>query len=62
MVNYGCEVWCFHTANDIERVHTLYCKHIFSVKRTTQNNFVYGEFGRFPLFVGRYFRIIKYLV
>jgi len=24
--NYGCEVWDFHTANNIECVHTQCCK------------------------------------
>ena len=47
-------------ANNIECVHTQYCKNILSVKRSTQYNFVYGELGRFTLFVGRFFRIIKY--
>ena len=26
ILNYGCKVWGFHTANNIERVHTQYCK------------------------------------
>ena len=42
ILNYGCEVWGFHMANNIERVHTQYCKNILSVKRSTQNNCVYG--------------------
>ena len=29
-------------------------------KRTTQNDFVYGELGRYPMFISRYVRIIKY--
>ena len=60
ILNYGCEVWGFHMANNIERVYTQYCKNMLSVKRSTHNNCVYGELGRFPLFVGRCFRIIKY--
>jgi len=42
ILNYGCEVWGFPTANDIERGHTQYCKNILSVKRSTQNKCVYG--------------------
>jgi len=29
ILNYGCEIWGFHTANNIERVHTQYCKKHF---------------------------------
>jgi len=26
ILNYGCEVWGVHKENQIERVHTHYCK------------------------------------
>ena len=29
---YGCEVWGFHSASDIERVHLSFCKRIMCVK------------------------------
>lgn len=60
ILNYSCEVWGFHSANNIERVHTLYCKKLLNVKRCTQNDFVYGVLGRRQLIVYRYFRIVKY--
>ena len=60
ILNYGCEVWGFHTANNIERVHTIYCKKLLNVKRSTQNDFVYGVLGRHNLLIGRYVRIVKY--
>ena len=60
ILNYSCEVWGFHTADCIERVHTLYCKKILNVKRTTQNDFVYGILGRKKLIINRYYRIVKY--
>ena len=44
ILNYGCKVWGFRMTNNIERVHN-----ILSVKRSTQNKFVYGELSRFPL-------------
>ena len=49
ILNYPCEVWGFHSARDIEQV-----------KKSTQNDFVYGELGRFPMIIHRYTRIIKY--
>ena len=35
ILNYSCEVWGFHTANNIERVHTQYCRKHLSVNRST---------------------------
>ncbi len=46
--------------NQIERVHLQFCKSLLGVKRSTQNDFVYGELGRTPLIQRRYFIIIKY--
>ena len=56
VVRYGAFIWQI-ILNVF--IHSI-AKNILSVKRSTQNNFVYGELGRFPLFVGRIFRIIKY--
>ena len=46
ILNSGCEVWGFFQANSIERVHLQFCKRLLGVKKTTQNDFVYGELGR----------------
>ena len=36
-------------------------KQILGVEQTTQNNFVYGQLGRFPLFfLHRHYRMIKF--
>jgi len=32
ILTYGCEVWGFHTANSIERVHLQFCKRLLGVK------------------------------
>ena len=58
--NYSCEVWGFHSAPDIERVHTDFCKNMLGVKRSTNNNMVYCELGRYPLQISRKIRITKY--
>ena len=50
----------FDKAKDIERVHLKFCKYIFKMKTSTLNEIVYGEVGRYPLFIERYKRIVKY--
>ena len=57
---YGCEIWGFHKANDIEKVHLKFLKQILGVRRQTCNIAVYGEVGRVPLYVLRKVRILKY--
>ena len=48
---YGPEVWGFHKAVDIERVHTQFLKQLLSVRQLTSNVYMYGETGRFPLYI-----------
>lgn len=60
ILNYSCEVWGFMQANQVERVHLSFCKKILGVKKSTQNDFVYGELGRTTYQTKRYFIIIKY--
>ena len=57
---YGAEVWGFLKANQIERIHTLFCKRTLGVKSSTQNDFIYGELGRQDLYSSRLVSIIKY--
>ena len=57
---YGSEIWGFHKAPDIERVHIRYLKQILSVRQQTTNAAVYGEVGRFPLNVVRNVRLLSY--
>ena len=56
---YGSEVWGFHSADAVKRVHPNFCKKVLKLKKTTTSNIVYGELGRFPLQLQRYFGIIK---
>ena len=60
ILNYGGEVWGFSQANVIERVHLQFCKRLLGVKKTTQNDFIYGELGRTSCNIKRYLLIIKY--
>ena len=60
ILNYSSEVWGFCQANAIERVHMQFCKKLLGVKKTTQNDFVYGELGRVNYVTKRHLQIIKY--
>jgi hypothetical protein len=55
-------LWCgvFLQANQIERVHTMFCKRILGVKVSTKNDFIYSDLGRTDLYSLRIVYIIKY--
>ena len=59
-LNYGSEIWGFIQGNTIERVHLQFCKRLLGVKKTTQNDFIYGELGRTNFLTKRYLLIIRY--
>ena len=60
IMNYGSEIWGFHKAPDIERVHTRFLKQLLGVRQQTTNAAVYGELCRFPFIIIRKIRILKY--
>ena len=60
IINCGAEIWGFHTGDCIEKVHLQFCKPLLSVKRSSKNDFVYGELGRHDLYTGRLYIIIKF--
>ena len=60
ILNYSCEVWGFHNAQYVEQVHLSFCKRVLGVKKTTQNDFVYGELERVPMSIERYIRVLNY--
>ncbi len=60
ILSYGCEVWGHTKSKEMERIHLKFCKTILGVKRSTSNVGVYGELGRYPLYISRYTRILKY--
>lgn len=60
---FNCsEVWGFHPGAAIERVHTQFCKRLLGVKKSTQNDFVYGALGRMSLQNIRFYNIFKYSI
>jgi hypothetical protein len=60
VLSYGSEVWGFTKCQAIERVHLKFCKRILRVKQCASTAGVYGELGRYPLYITRYMRILKY--
>ena len=60
ILNYCSEAWGFIQANAVERVHLQFCKKFLGVKKSTQNDFIYGEYGRTSLLVKRQYVIFKY--
>ena len=61
ILNYGCEIWGFANATNIEMVHRKFCKWYLNVKMSTSNLSLYGELGRSPLFIGSQVRIKYWL-
>ena len=60
ILNFNCEIWGFGKSKVIERIHLKFCKTLLNVKMSTSNMGVYGEMGRYPLYINRYSRIIKF--
>jgi len=57
---YACEVSGFSKSKEIERIHLKFCKKVLLCTMNTPTTAVYGELGRYPLYMSRYLRILKY--
>ena len=57
---YGCEIWGYENMDIIERVHLKFLKTIFNLKSSTPNYMIYGETGRFPLYINVFTRMTTY--
>ena len=51
ILSYGCEAWGYTPDMHLERLDLKYFKQILGVKKICQNDFVYGELGRYPLII-----------
>ena len=61
MLTYGSEVWGLIADNRIiERIHLFAIKRLLNVSPRAPNALVYGETGRYPLYISTYTRCIKY--
>jgi hypothetical protein len=61
ILTYGAEVWGLNAdSHIIEKIHLFAMKRLLNVSIKTPNALVYGEFGRYPLYVNTYTKCIKY--
>ena len=66
IILYGSEVWGIYNFKAVKRLHLRFCRKIFGVSQQTPNFAIYGELGRFPLYIlakarsiGFYLKILK---
>jgi len=60
ILSYSSEVWGYTKSKEIERVNLKFCKRILNIRINSSSIGVYGELARYPLYIQRYYRIIKY--
>ena len=61
IVQYGAEIWGLEKASqDIENVHMFALKKFLGVDLRTPNDLVYGDLGRYPIYLNSYVRCINY--
>ena len=61
ILNYGAEVWGLEAdLKVVERIHLFALKRFLNISRRTPNVVVYGETGRYPLFVNIFVKSVKY--
>ena len=57
---YGCEIWGYENTDMLEGLHLKFCKYVLGVNRSTTNNMVYGELGRYPVKIYIEVRMINF--
>ena len=60
IVIYGSELWCFQQFAVIEKAHMSVCKRFLNVSMQTPNKMIYGDLGRYPMFITSAVRCVKY--
>ena len=60
ILNYASEIWGFTKSKEIERIHLKFCTRMLQVRLNSCNACVYGELGRYPLYINRFIRMLKY--
>ena len=58
---YAAEVWGLHNTKQIEKVHTFAIRRFLNVPLHCSNKMIYGETGRYLLFITTYVKCIKVL-
>lgn len=62
VLNYGSQVWGYVDGQDIERIHTKFCRKLLCVKNSTNLTSLYGELGRIPIKIKRQISMIQYWI
>ena len=57
---YGSELWGFQQFAVIEKAYMFACKRFLNVGVQTPNKMIYGDLGRYPMFVTAGIRSVKY--
>ena len=60
VVMYSAELWGTIKYEQVEKIQTFVCKRILGVHKKMPNYIIYGELGRFPLFIETQMRALKY--
>ena len=60
MLLYASEIWGINKVTNIEAAHLFALKRLLCVSDKTPNTMVYGEIGRYPLYIDSTLSSIKY--
>jgi hypothetical protein len=60
ILSYAGEIWGLENNVQMEKVHTYAIKRFMNVPIHSSNTVVYGESGRYPLYIRTYIKCIKY--
>ena len=59
-MNYGAEIFGNHECKNIEKIHCKFLRKVLCVKTNTNLDGVFGELGRFPMYMRRNILMITY--
>ena len=62
VILYGCEIWGFFEAKQLDTFYLRFLKHTLYVRKTTPTCFVYKECNVYLLYITRISRIINYWI
>ena len=60
ITQYGAEICGLEKCLSTEKVHLFAMKVFLGVDLRTPNDFIYDDFGRFPIYLNSYVRCIRY--
>jgi hypothetical protein len=57
---YAAEIWGYKRFSKVEQIHLYACKRFLRITDKTPNDIIYGELGRFPLWIVSGIKCIKF--